>query len=654
MPIRFSSGLVGSAIDIAGQVDRRRLRWKGTAPHWQDPPCVDLRDWDGVEPWKTSLGTVMTSGQPVLSNTVTPFQSSDVGKLVIVNQNVGTDPRYFAKIASVSNGVATMVDPADGVTPAPCPSTTTNQRMVYGWDETAALQAALNAAAAFNVTGRWCVLPGTHFVSQLIYPTGLWLAGDGWGIQYGSTNGSISDVQGNSGTTIAQIPGSNKDLLRFAVSYYDGTTRFYGPGSIRQVTLLGPPAVGGKTYTGGGGFVMRDVDGNAVCPQDGAFFADIHAIQFYDDGFELPAGGIPLFVDRLRPFYNGRYGINVGAAPASDSGVGGGNQQSMHFLNCTGDGNGEGLLRIHDQGNAGNVVITNLKSEKGTVRPLARVASGAQESAIILENCNYTPVVINGVTHISSGTSNPTDAPGPAILIKASDDRRPQVSFFGVGVRVTSTQTNGLADAVLLRDSVIGVDIPRSVQTKSGHWPPDTLVNPDGMALSSGEANIPRFQAQTTVTMTSQALRLGYFQARKTEQIGKLRVHTGSTPAGATPSLLKFCIYEVLSDGSLNLVGVTANSTGSLVAASTGYTVDLTAAFKKYSGKVYAAGLLVVTAATAPQVSGAIPPSAEAASRTPRLTLALTGQADVPSSISAATVSGSTATNNFPYVVALP
>lgn len=170
--------------------------------------------------------------------------------------------------------------------------------------------------------------------------------------------------------------------------------------------------------------------------------------------------------------------------------------------------------------------------------------------------------------------------------------------------------------------------------------------------LVSGEAVMPREVSLGNVTMTSGSLRFGFFTARKTETITVLRVSVGSTAAGATPTLIRYGIYTVAADGALTLVAATPNDTGLLAVAGTPYPKALSAPWSKQAGLRYAAGIIVVTATTAPSVVGSTPPGPGTdTALAPRLSGVMTGQTDLPTSIPGASVGDSTNRIQMIFVV---
>lgn len=167
------------------------------------------------------------------------------------------------------------------------------------------------------------------------------------------------------------------------------------------------------------------------------------------------------------------------------------------------------------------------------------------------------------------------------------------------------------------------------------------LVDTDASnLLTSGESTITRRNVMASSISTGTGnLRLTYFTARKTETITQVRVPSGGTAAGATPTLCRAGIYSVDGSGNLTLVASTASDTALFAAANTEYLKSLSASFSKTKGQRYAVGILVVTSATAPTLVGANALLAAAAGRGPRLGGMVSSQSDLPSSVSVGSIS---------------
>lgn len=174
-------------------------------------------------------------------------------------------------------------------------------------------------------------------------------------------------------------------------------------------------------------------------------------------------------------------------------------------------------------------------------------------------------------------------------------------------------------------------------------------------ALTTGEETFPRsFAASNIVPSTSGSLRLSFFTAKKTETTTQVRVYSGGTAAGATPTLCRIGLWTVdSSDNSVSLVASTANDTALFAATNTAYTKSWSSSYAKVAGQRYALGILVVTGAAGPTYPGLIVGigfTAEMAVA-PRLTGTLTSQTDLPSSFTSA---GLTTSVNRYYAAILP
>jgi hypothetical protein len=180
------------------------------------------------------------------------------------------------------------------------------------------------------------------------------------------------------------------------------------------------------------------------------------------------------------------------------------------------------------------------------------------------------------------------------------------------------------------------------------------IVN--GSLLTTGEATFPRWLINNvTSALTSQIWRIAFFTARKTETITQVSFVQGSVAAGATPSLVRYGIYSVAGNGDCTLINSTVNDT-SLLAAAAGArsTKALSSSFSKVKGTRYGVAVLVVTAATTPQIAAVTPLSAIELGKLPRLVGYQTGQADLPASVTEAAMAGVTQTTVIPYAVLEP
>lgn len=444
---------------------------------------VDLRDWDAVRAaqWKVAPGgQQMTSGSATV--TATPFTAADVGKTVLFMYDLisgDTYPQYkwwMTTVASVGlGGLAQMSTTA--------PATATTNVCRYGFDGTTAINAALQEinASSVNPAG-WSnpdqpceVYLGGHFrMSQLVVPPYVVLRGVHWTDR---PSGNAWHGGRNSMTVLAQLPGSNKDFVIFGPNAQSDApgTNFTGPSGFTDFKLLGPEVAvtGIANATVGNGLAFRTPLGNTIWVIDGFELSHVHSSFFPENGFLFPIGAVPGHFDRLLAVGNGKYGLDY--LEGNTSGT-----QALHLSNFSGDGNNLGAVRLRNLSRHSAFVITNLKSE-ATPGPTGTgmlgpnngyyMGPGYQKDCIILEECDESPVVVNGVSHIVGGAYV---GPGPAITIKSATTKRPNLTFSGIGVRVLGTGYGDAdpattVDAVTVRDLVADVDIPRTV--KSGQWP---------------------------------------------------------------------------------------------------------------------------------------------------------------------------------------
>jgi len=159
--------------------------------------------------------------------------------------------------------------------------------------------------------------------------------------------------------------------------------------------------------------------------------------------------------------------------------------------------------------------------------------------------------------------------------------------------------------------------------------------------LVTGQESIPRLIASGSSSPVSGTLRLTYFTARKTETINNVRTQTGST-AAATTTLARIGLYSVTIDETGGtLLASTANDVNLWNAANTGYTKAFTAPIGVNAGQRYALGMLFV-GTTPPTIigSGSNQGLTAEAAQAPRLTSAMTGQADLPGTLSGLSSSG--------------
>lgn len=218
----------------------------------------------------------------------------------------------------------------------------------------------------------------------------------------------------------------------------------------------------------------------------------------------------------------------------------------------------------------------------------------------------------NDLAHYVNGAvqASLVDAKGDLIAATGADTlARFPVGADGLIVVADSTQAAGLA------------------------WAVDNLR---AMYLTSGEEVRPRsLIAGTETDVSAGYVHLSYWMARKTETINNLQTHSGSV-ASSGLTLAKMGVYSVAGNGDLTKVTECASDTGLWGSTFTSYTRATTGAWAKVAGQRYAFAV-IATGTTMPRVGGVTISSISASA--PRELGAVTGQTDLPASISSASVS---------------
>jgi hypothetical protein len=204
-----------------------------------------------------------------------------------------------------------------------------------------------------------------------------------------------------------------------------------------------------------------------VVVQDCFEIRNIHVSRFPENGFLLN-GAVPGHFDRLLATACGGYGFAY--IPNNPT-----TTQAVELSNFSADYCNLGAVLLQGLSSYSSFVVTNLKSESfvdsdggtGLLKFGANQSYGApqgQAKAIDINNCDKSPILINGLSHIRGGG---VSGPGPAITIRDSsgNSRKPKLVFNAVSCRVVGTETGSIADAVTLRDEISSVDIPRAVSS---------------------------------------------------------------------------------------------------------------------------------------------------------------------------------------------
>lgn len=176
----------------------------------------------------------------------------------------------------------------------------------------------------------------------------------------------------------------------------------------------------------------------------------------------------------------------------------------------------------------------------------------------------------------------------------------------------------------------------------------DTSAQP----IDNGQETIPRLSAARADTPTANGqLRLTYFTARKTALSTQVRIETGGTgSAGLT--LARVGLYEVDGANNLSLVASTSSDATLAGAPNATHVRNWSTGYTPQRGRRYAVGVLFVGTTTPTLVGCTVGDSnLNLTSRAPRMAATLSGQANLPSNVAAASVAN---TGRLVYAELLP
>lgn len=185
------------------------------------------------------------------------------------------------------------------------------------------------------------------------------------------------------------------------------------------------------------------------------------------------------------------------------------------------------------------------------------------------------------------------------------------------------------------------------------------LESGQGDALTLGVSTMPRGQAASgaSQTLSNQSLRLSYFTSTKSFTSTQVKFVSGATAAAATPTLVRLALYSIAANGDATLVASTVSDTALFATINTSYTRSWSVPVALVAGQRYAVAGLCVTGAAAPSLAGQLffngsgAGGTEAGQVAPRLSGFVAGQADLPASFAAGSI---TDLGSRAYVAILP
>lgn len=158
------------------------------------------------------------------------------------------------------------------------------------------------------------------------------------------------------------------------------------------------------------------------------------------------------------------------------------------------------------------------------------------------------------------------------------------------------------------------------------------------------------------LALTTQILRLNFFDCIKTTTVTQIRSWSGAQAAGATPTICKMALWDVAADGALSNGLVTTNDTAMWNSLNGVFTKNLPSSKTLVAGNRYCCGALCVTAAAVPQVLGRAPtfyltfPDHLTA---PQSHGVITAQSDIATSYAAASFGNATGGDQVPMFLLL-
>lgn len=184
---------------------------------------------------------------------------------------------------------------------------------------------------------------------------------------------------------------------------------------------------------------------------------------------------------------------------------------------------------------------------------------------------------------------------------------------------------NSVTSAKIADGAIVNADVNASAAIAQSK-----LALP-GNAIASGIETMPRTSGLLTAGWVSQRIQFSFFTATQAVLLTNAIACSGGTAAAATPSLIRIGLYTV-SGTTLTLVASTPNDTSLFAAANTAYTKALSATYTTVPEQRYAAGLLIISAATMPSIFGlTFNAGTGLGSLTPKLCTHVSSLNDIPS-----------------------
>jgi hypothetical protein len=243
----ISGGTAGVATRVIGNTSAATAFLTGTgsgsaaaAPAWSLPPAAR----HALAPWRFDVtqaayaaagnGQVVTDGAMnsgaspthLACTTSTPFAAGDVGKSIIVN-GAGAD-----STSALVTTIASFTDSGHVVLSAACSTTVSGAAVLWATDDTAAIQAAINAAAAYAAV---------HGYARVYRPP------PPGGIFYGIAGPLVTTGSANSQLTIPNPTSNTANNPEYTLEFYAEQ----GPSVLNMWTQTSQPQAAGALVSFG-------------------------------------------------------------------------------------------------------------------------------------------------------------------------------------------------------------------------------------------------------------------------------------------------------------------------------------------------------------------------------------------------------------------
>jgi hypothetical protein len=387
-------------------------------------PWIDVQALGAKGDTKKAFAGHCTAGSSGISSTAF-FTSTavDAGKVI---ELTGCGPAGAALVTTI----VSVADASHATIATTASTTFDSPSFIMGTDDTAAIQAAINAAKTNHASGTVFFPNGTYMVSQLTAFAGVNLIGSGTADTYGGS--------GAGGSRLQQLPGTDLDVIVFSSgdSFFPQTEfcNFSMRGALGTVSSSGINATKALNY--------------------GTLIHHIDAGNFAFCGFRLSRGNDGC---RLFDLSAGGNGVGAGVGYGIElTGLGTDSASICPLSGIVGDDNKTALIHLLTGPGMGEMVsfhLSNIKGEKHT--------AGRQNDLILLDNMNGTPVFVATATALNNSGE---EADAVIKIVNATVD----LTWFGLNAFVDANHGAGNGYSFLVNDAFQGLTFPVSATGTSG------------------------------------------------------------------------------------------------------------------------------------------------------------------------------------------